>query len=237
MAVLIAGVMEHGIRRVLPERERSGPVWTWTSLAVSALLVALSVFWLFVARSIIPGVTAVLHYTPPAVLLAAALTMAWSAARGRVAGSVAGLAIALWLIFTLVPLLYLPAVEPLRPVKALCKTIGSQARSADEIGYFRATVPSMVYYLRRPIFEEFDADSMVRRFQSAGRVFCIMTEQDHNFFVGTRDQILYVLDRRPRLITRLRGLLDDRSWAEQELLLVSNRPTLEPGPRGTRGDQ
>jgi 4-amino-4-deoxy-L-arabinose transferase-like glycosyltransferase len=236
MAVLISGVVDWGIR-ALRTREYSVNTWTWTFMTVSALLVGLSVFWLFIAPSMIPGVSPVLHYSPPAVLLVAAVTMAWNAARGRIAGSVAGLAVAFWLVFTLVPLLYLPAVEPLRPVKDLCTIIKSQSRSADEVGYFRATVPSMVYYLRRPIFEEFDADSMVRRFQSPGRVFCIMTEQDHNYFVGTRDQILYVLDRRPRLITRLRSLLDDRSWAEQELLLVSNQPALEPGTRGTRGDQ
>ncbi len=75
---------------------------------------------------------------------------------------------------------------------------------------------------------------MVQRFRSTRAVFCILTEQDYSYFVGTRDLILYVLDRRPRLITQLHLLLDEESWAEQELLLVSNRPALEPNMKEGR---
>ena len=81
---------------------------------------------------------------------------------------------------------------------------------------------------------EFDPDAMVKRFQSNKTVFCILTEEDYNYFVGRRDLILYVLDRRARLITQLRYLLDEDSWPARELLLVSNNPTPETGAREGR---
>jgi hypothetical protein len=217
---------------------RAGNIWTYGLMAVSAALLAASIFCVLALRSFLPDAPAVIHYGAPVILLAAAVAPAWNVARGRNGAAVAVLAGTLWLVYILVPALYLPALEPLRPVKDLCRTIETQARQGDEVGYYRATVPSMVFYLRRPIFEEFDADAMVRRFQSGQRVFCILTEPDHNYFVGSRDQILYVIDRRPRLITRLRGLFDDLSWADQELVLVSNRPARDSLLfNRTRGDR
>ncbi len=211
----------------------------WGSAAALAALVmlAISLVAAFAARAVIPELPGMLHYAAPAVLLASALAMAWQLARFRIAASIVVMAAGLWTVFTLTPVVYLPALEQFRPVKELCEAIRDQAQPGDEAGYFRATVPSMVYYLRRPIFEEFDADAMVRRLQSPQRVFCIMTEQDQNYLAGTRDQILYILDRRARLVTRLRGLFDQNSWAQQELVLVSNRPSTEAPARGAQGIQ
>ena len=108
----------------------------------------------------------------------------------------------------------------------------TQAGDTDQVGYFRATAPSMAFYLRRPIFEEFDPEAMARRFQSQDRVYCLLTEKEYNHFVGSEDIILYILDRRPRLMANMRVLLGQESWAEQELLLVSNRPFEEAAPEG-----
>lgn len=127
-----------------------------------------------------------------------------------------------------------PVVELWRPVKEICRTIQDLARSGHEAGYFRAALPSMVYYLRRPVFKEYDADSMVRRFQSGKRMFCVLTEKDYNYFVGTRDLIFYVLDRRPGLVIKLRALLNENDRAEQELLPVSNKANLEAGANEDR---
>jgi len=137
----------------------------------------------------------------------------------------------MWAMYALAGLVYLPRIEPYRPVTEMCKLIEEQSQPGDEAGYYVATVPSMVYYLRRPVFEEFDPDSMVRRFASSKSIFCVITENDYNYFVGSRDLILYVLDRRPRLITQFRYLLDDELWAGNELLLVSNRPLNEKESR------
>jgi len=169
-----------------------------------------------------------------ALLSAASLVLILCLVRGRPATAFAALALACSATVAVAPSLYLGVIERYRPVKALCAVVAQQARAGDSVGYYRGAFPSMVFYLRRPIFEELDPDAMVSRFQSPERVYCVLTESDYNYFVGTRDLILYVLDRRARLITQLRTLLDEDNWAGQELLLVSNRPVPEEGVRDGR---
>jgi len=131
-----------------------------------------------------------------------------------------------WLSSVFVAVVMLPAIEVYRPVRQLCAEIEAQSRSGDIAGYYRATVPSMAFYLRRRIFEDYDTDAIVRRLQSSERVFCLMTEADYDELVGRRDLVLHVLDRRSRLVTQFRALTDDSRWSERELLLVSNRPSI-----------
>ena len=234
MAVILSGVLERTLLarpEVAPDHTK--PFWSWGFLAVAISLSALAVPLFLAIRSIIPGVPVVLHYAPSAVLLAASAALAWNVVRRRISRGFCALAFTIWLLIGFAASVYLPVVEPLRPVKELCTVIGSRSKPGDQIGYYRATVPSMVFYLRRPIFEEFDANAMARRFQSAARVFCILTERDYTQFVGERDLILYILGRRPRLATQLRYLWNEESWSEQELILVSNRP--ETGPMERRG--
>jgi 4-amino-4-deoxy-L-arabinose transferase-like glycosyltransferase len=248
MAVLLGGVLERVLlTRLLPDGEpangRTGhespgtQVWAWVLATAALVIFSISLVAVFALRAILADYPRVLHYSAPAILLIGTLVMAWTMIRLRLDRCILILTAALWGLFLLAPVVYLPALEPFRPVRDLCAVIRGQMHPGDTAGYFRATVPSMVFYLRKPIFEEFDADSMVRRFQSKERVFCIMSEQDENYFVGSRDQILYILDRRVRLVTRLRGLFDQSSWADQELVLVSNRPpaeTAEPAGRGVQ---
>jgi hypothetical protein len=127
----------------------------------------------------------------------------------------------------LTSIIYFPAIETLRPVKEMCRTVEELSERGDDVGYYRVAVPSMVFYLQRPVFEEFDADTMIRRFQGSRRVFCILSEKDYAYFIGERDQILYVLDRRPRLLTKLHLIFDDQNWVEQELILATNMPITE----------
>jgi hypothetical protein len=206
----------------------------WSFTAIFLALFALSVIVLLFSRSLLPELYQVIHYLPSTVLMIAAFALVWQIIRANLARCILSVAASLWLLFLLISWILLPAVEPFRPVKEMCEEIELRSGAADDAGYYLATVPSMVYYLRRPIFEEFDPDAMVKRFQSNKSVFCILTEQDYNYFVGRRDLILYVLDRRARLITQLRYLLNEDSWPARELLLVSNRPAPETGAREGR---
>ncbi len=225
LSVLLAGVLTEmcgAERAVITRGVRIA--WAAAGAAIALALAGVAAVAFFMIHVLLPEAGPALHYSASAVFAATAIALSWFLIRGKIVRSVVALAAGLWAAFLVACVLYLPAVEPFRPVKDMCVEIARQLSPEDAAGYYRVTVPSMVYYLRRPIFEEFDPDAMVRRFQSQKRVFCLLTEQDHNYFVGSRDQILYILDRRPRLVTRLRGVLDESGWAEQELLLVSNRP-------------
>jgi hypothetical protein len=163
------------------------------------------------------------------MLFFTSLVLTWQVIRSRQVNSFNVISVALLVLFFCASGFYLPAMEAFRPIKELCRVIASESQPDDDAGYFRATAPSMVYYLRRPIFEEYDAGGIEQRFQSPRRVLCIMTKPDYDYLVRTRT--LYVWDHRPRLTTQLRDFLGRSRAGNQDLLLVSNRPKPEKGGR------
>ncbi len=195
------------------------------ALAVSAIgLLVVSVLAPLVLARILPAASFWLESGPSFIMMAGAAVLAWSIRRGNLPFSLGWLGLACWTLCLSAAAIYLPEIEHLRPVKSICRELKPLLVPEDEVGYYRASLPSMVFYLRRPIFEEFDANQMTLRFQSAKRTFCILNEEDLDYFAGERNLALHILDRRPRLVTRLRNVPDEAGRLRQELLLVSNRP-------------
>lgn len=222
LAAAIAGAVD----RLLLRRPVSDPprtLWAWTQAGLALLLLAASVGAWFFIRLALPEAGVTLDYLPPAILAAAAVALGVGALKGDGGKPLAVLAGSQWFVILTLVLLFLPAIEPFRPIPALCSDIERESHASDAAGYYRVAVPSMSFYLRRPIFEEFQAESMERLLRSDRRVFCLMSESDYEYFVGSRDLILYVLDRRQRLVTQLRMLTAPDTIADDELLLVSNR--------------
>ncbi len=224
LSVWIAGAAERGMRAA---ESRAAKTWGWALMAASLSLLGLGIAVPLAWPSVMPVVTVSLLLPPVLVLLLGSIAPAIAAIRGRPLAGIFGLAVPTYLLVLLLSWIYLPALEAFHPVKALCAAIAAQAGPADEVGYYREAFPSMVFYLRRPIFEELDEESMVRRLQGPARVFCIMSERDYSYFVAQRDLILYILDRRERLVTQLRAMSDRRSAVGRELVVVSNRPPAE----------
>jgi hypothetical protein len=140
------------------------------------------------------------------------------------------LAIPLWVVFLMGALFYVPALETFRPIKGFCKLIQTHARSGHEAGYFRTALPSMVFYLRQPIFQESDYARMERRFQSDKQIFCVLSERDYVYFKN-KGLMIHILDRRSRFTVRFGAMLNAGYSPGEELLLVSNRsyPKNKPG--------
>jgi hypothetical protein len=183
-----------------------------------------------------PGISPVLHYGPSVVLAAGVLVLAWSIGRKHYVQCFSALAIPLWTIYLTCALFYLPALESFRPVKSFCRIIEAHSAGTDEAGYYGTALPSMAFYLRRPIFEENDPGQMIQRFQSANRVFCILSQRDFGYFVEQRDLKLHILDRNPRFAVRLKTVLNAGYFPGEELFLVSNRPDTgtEPSRSGPK---
>jgi len=231
MAIVLSALLE----RTLFTRHHSPiayekSLWSWGYGIISVILLSLSFVTLFVISSVVPGLPAVLHYMPSLLLLAAALMLGYHVFRNELARCFLALAAPLWSVYAISGFVYLPALEANRPVKDFCRIIEAHSSNEDEAGYFRIALPSMPYYLRRPIYEENDAEEMVRRFQSAQRVLCILTEKDYRYFVGQKRLILHIWDRRVYFTIRLRALLDGRRSSES-LVLVSNKPYPAIGDR------
>ncbi len=230
MAVMIAGASGLAAAGGAGSRARSaGAGWRVAFGIVAIAFLALAVAVPMLIGKVLPEGGWHILFLPSVILATAAIALAWSVVRSSLSAAFISAGIALYLLLVTAVSLHLPAIEPMRPVKKLAGTIKAISQPEDDIGYFGAAHPSMVFYLRREIFEEYDGGRMAARFRQDKRVFCILTEKDYDNFVGKKDLILYVLDRRPRLQIRLRFLLDDRFLAEQELLLVSNRPPPDHG--------
>src|SRR6185436_15384899 len=72
----------------------------------------------------------------------------------------------------------LPDFERFKPVRTLCEIISSEAGPDALVGYYRTAYPSMVFYLRRPVFEYYHQPEIEAAFSSGKEVFCLMTETE-----------------------------------------------------------
>ena len=224
MSVIMGGLIDRWFNaegRSIGVTERR--IWQVALFASAALLLAAGSVAPLILRSILPEVPVTLEFGPSLLIFAGAAAVIFTAWHRHMVAAVVSLGACVWLLLLFSSVFVLPRLETLRPIKSICASLKPNLVPDDEVGYYRATAPSMVFYLGRPVFEEFDADRMIDRFRSGKRVFCVMSGEDLGYFVGNRGLSLYVLDRRPRLTTRLRDIRDDSGWRRRMLHLVSNR--------------
>jgi 4-amino-4-deoxy-L-arabinose transferase-like glycosyltransferase len=237
-AVLIAGVLDrvsargHGCNTLAPgwDLATGQRLLRWIFGISAVLLLLLSSIFPYMFSSFMPGIPAVLHYAPSVLLVGGFMALICSMVRRDHTRSFLALAVPLWAIYMMGALSYLPALESFRPVKNFCRIIKAQSSSEDEAGFFNTALPSMAFYLQRPIFEETDAEQMLRRFQSGHRVFCVLSRKDLGYFSDKKDLTIHIMDRHPRFAVRLSTLLNAGYFPGEELLLVSNQPNSGQAP-------
>jgi 4-amino-4-deoxy-L-arabinose transferase-like glycosyltransferase len=224
-AVLLAGIIEKSIGTVSTLPSRLRVCWTIALMAIAFLFIALGILSPFLLPAFLQDAPTVLHYAPTVLMLFFAGIIFWQASRQRLMKSMIAVAVTVWTVFILAGAAYLPALEPLRPVKEICRTIQTQAAAGDEIGYYRAAVPSMIFYLRRRIFAISDPPTMKSKFEGTARVFCVLGDRDYRFFRESCRVEIHVLSRHKQLPTQLGLMLGKESptGEGEELLLVSNR--------------
>jgi 4-amino-4-deoxy-L-arabinose transferase-like glycosyltransferase len=116
----------------------------------------------------------------------------------------------------------LPAFETLRPVRALCEVIKSNAGEDALVGYYKFASPSMVFYLRRQIFEYYDRAEIERAFSSGREVYCIMTQEEYLAVKGSLPAEAGVLATHPLFRVKFRSIFERAEPAR--VLLISNNP-------------
>ncbi len=189
-------------------------------------MIVLGVLTPYILASFLPDVSRQLRVAPSVVFCGGAAALGWSIIRKKHATGFLVLAISLWTVFLMGALFYVPALESFRPVKRFCTIIEAQSSGREQIGTFKIALPSMVFYLQRPIFEETSYEGMTRRFKSNDRVFCLLTEEEYGYFAD-KNVSIYVLDRNERFSLRLKDLWNGGRFPGEELLLVSNNPCCE----------
>jgi 4-amino-4-deoxy-L-arabinose transferase-like glycosyltransferase len=201
------------------ERNMTTPV-AWGAGAAALLLVITgsATLWLFVLTR---------RYSLDGAALVGALALAGGAAafaslfRRFVFASVTAIAASLVLIVWCVVLAALPDFERYKPVKPFSAIIQSRASIGAIVGSYKFSLPSMVFYLHRPVMEVVLPDHLRAVFYSASDVYFIMAEAEYN---SVRDRLpveTYVLARQPMFDVKPRNFLDGSELPQ--FVLVSNR--------------
>ena len=192
--------------------------------------VALASGFLFLTVAAVVLVTIVAPGTYP---LAGAGLIAGTVAVGGLAATVFGVArrtfpavTAIGVAFTLVSWILvsvtLPDFERYKPIRPLAEAIARTAAPTAVVGSYKLGVPSLVYYVRRPIVEAHAPQQVAELFASDDReVYVVMADRDYQEVRGMLSVRTYVIDRRPWIDARLQTLLAESGFPE--LLLVSNR--------------
>ena len=143
----------------------------------------------------------------------AAIVRKWRAALLATALSVAGCnwAFALWA---------LPDFERFKPVRPLCQAIVSIAGPDSLVGYYRTAYPSMVFYLRREVFEYYHQEEIDAVLTSDKEVFCLMSTAEFETLRMRMPQIR-VLASHPTFQVKLNGILDRVELPR--VVLISNK--------------
>jgi 4-amino-4-deoxy-L-arabinose transferase-like glycosyltransferase len=115
----------------------------------------------------------------------------------------------------------LPDFERFKPVRPLCDVIERSAAPDSLVGYYRIASPSMVFYLRRSIFEYYRPEEIEQAFASGKDVYCLMAAQDYEAIKGTLPVATYVLASRPTFQVKLRGIFD--KVEPPQIVLISNK--------------
>ena len=217
-AALVGGLLSGFMKGKLSPLWRRATLWTAALLATIIALIGAGALYLFALTA---------HYN-----LAGARAMAVVAMAGAVAALAAALlkkqfvqiAITAAVFVTLnwvFALRTLPDFERFKPVRPLCEMIRSEAAADARVGYYRFAAPSMVYYLRRPIFECYRPEELRDIFSSGGEVYCLMTLQDYEAVKDSLPAPTYILASHPVFQVKLKVVLE--KGEPPQVVLISNR--------------
>ena len=217
-AALVGGLLSGYIKQKLSPAWRRATVWTAAILASIIALIGAAALYLFALTA---------HYN-----LAGTRIMAFVALAGGIAASGAALfkkpliplAITAVVFVTLnwiFALQTLPDFERFKPVRPFCEMIKSEALADAQVGYYKFAAPSMVYYLRRPIFEYYRPEELQAAFSSGKAVYCLMTLQDYEAIKDSLPAPTYILASRPVFQVKLKVVLEKTE--PPQVVLISNR--------------
>lgn len=195
--------------------------WMGRATLATALLmvvVAAGLFWLF-------GGMAVVHQIAGANLLAVVLMLGAAAAvilalaRRTVPAvlTIAGAMVAANYVFALIAL---PAVEAFKPVVPMVELIRSRTRAdapAPVVAHYRTVLPSMAYYLERPIEDIFDMPTLLARVQQVPEMYVLINPGEYadlQRLLEPTGITVCVAARQTLFEAKLKNVLEGRPWPE-----------------------
>jgi 4-amino-4-deoxy-L-arabinose transferase-like glycosyltransferase len=192
--------------------------WSAAATAVLLLTTGSGALWFFavVRRYALEGAA----FVGAVAAVGGAVALVWLLRRNLLA-SVATIVTSLAVIAWCVVLCTLPDFERYKPVKPFSDIIRSRASIGAIVGSYRFSLPSMVFYLHRPVMEVVLPDHLRAVFYSSSDVYFIMAEDEYDSVKDRLPVDTYVLARQQMFDLKPRNFL-----AGSELprfVLVSNR--------------
>jgi len=192
----------------------------WLAGATGVLLLAAgaAVFWLFVAsaRYRLDGTA----WVAVAAMAGGVGALALSFRRGVLTPTVV-LASALVVVSWGVVLRALPDFERYKPVRPFANLIRARASIGAIVGSYKFALPSMVFYLHRPIMEVVLPDHLRAVFYSSDDIYFIMSESEYETIKDRLPVQTFVIARQPMFDLRPATILDGSELPQ--FVLVSNR--------------
>jgi hypothetical protein len=141
--------------------------------------------------------------------------------RRQLVAALASLASAAVVISWCLVLCTLPDFERYKPVRPFADIIRSRASIGAIVGSYKFALPSMVFYLHRPIMEVILPDHLRAVFYSNSDIYFVMPESEYAIVKDRLPVKTYVLARQQMFDLKPRNFLDGSELPE--FVLVSNR--------------
>jgi hypothetical protein len=133
------------------------------------------------------------------------------------AATTAALVVMVWCIIVCT----LPDFERYKPVRPFSEIIRSRASVGAIVGSYKFSLPSMVFYLHRPVMEVVLPDHLRAVFYSSSDVYFIMAEDEYARIKDRLPVETYVLARQQMFDLKPRNFLEGSELPG--FVLVSNR--------------
>ena len=193
---------------------------TWATAATASLLVVAgaALLWAFSisGRYVLSGIT--VAATAAIIGGVAAVGMAL---RGKVLAAASAIASAVAVIAWCVVLYTLPDFERYKPVRPFADIIRSRASVGAIVGSYRFALPSMVFYLHRPVMEVLLPDHLRSVFGSSVDVYFVMPESEYESVRGRLPVKTYLLARQEMFDVKAKNFLEGSELPR--FVLISNR--------------
>ncbi len=214
-AALVGGL----IARAIEDDPVLRPVaWSSALTALLLLVVGVTMVWAFAGanRYALAGAT----FAGAVAAAGGAGAVLWSV-RHRVFAATLTIAGSLVLITWCVVLCTLPDFERYKPVRPFSEIIKTRASVGAIVGSYKFSLPSMVFYLHRPVMEVVLPDHLRAVFHSTSDVYFVMAEDEYRRIKDRLPVDTFVLARQPMFDLKPVNFLDRTEL--QQFVLVSNR--------------
>jgi 4-amino-4-deoxy-L-arabinose transferase-like glycosyltransferase len=222
-AVLIGGLLARFVAANQVDKHLSPARWTAAAIGAVLALAGGGALYVFARSSQAYRFDGIV-FIGCVALLGGAVVIAASFARRKLISIIASAFVAVIINWVFV-LKTLPDFERFKPARALTDVARRAASTDSLVGYYRVASPSMIFYLRRPIFEFYKQEELLQALDSGKEVYCLITASDYETIKPSLPVPIYILASRPMFQVKLKSILDEAD--PPQLMLISNKGGIE----------